>query len=163
MSLHVLLVEDDRQLRQTLQAALETHGYTVTGSASKADAQAVLRHHQQTIDLVIVKSQFAYQQPQCHVIHVGADFESDGFAKSATRQSGFQRLNQIFTFVLVDFHVFVTGETERVVVENLHAGEEVVEVRRDHVLERDEGEAVTDRQEPPQQLLRQLPLQAHER
>ena len=54
MSLHVLLVEDDRQLRQTLQAALETHGYAVTGSASKADAQAVLRHHQQTIDLVIL-------------------------------------------------------------------------------------------------------------
>ena len=54
MSLHVLLVEDDRQLRQTLQAALETHGYTVTGSASKADAQAVLRHHPQAIDLVIL-------------------------------------------------------------------------------------------------------------
>jgi len=54
MSLHVLLVEDDRQLRQTLQAALETHGYAVTGSASKADAQAVLRHHPQTIDLVIL-------------------------------------------------------------------------------------------------------------
>jgi len=54
MSLHVLLVEDDRQLRQTLQAALETHGYAVTGSASKADAQAVLRHHPQAIDLVIL-------------------------------------------------------------------------------------------------------------
>jgi len=54
MSLHVLLVEDDRQLRKTLQTALETHGYTVTGSASRADAQAVLRHHPQAIDLVIL-------------------------------------------------------------------------------------------------------------
>jgi two-component system KDP operon response regulator KdpE len=54
MSLHVLLVEDDRQLRKTLQAALETHGYTVTGSVSRADAEAVLRHHPQTIDLVIL-------------------------------------------------------------------------------------------------------------
>jgi two-component system, OmpR family, KDP operon response regulator KdpE len=54
MSLHVLLVEDDRQLRQTLQAALETHGYAVTGSASRADAEAVLRHHPQVIDLVIL-------------------------------------------------------------------------------------------------------------
>ena len=54
MSLHVLLVEDDRQLRQTLHAALETHGYAVTGSASCADAQAVLQHHPQAIDLVIL-------------------------------------------------------------------------------------------------------------
>lgn len=54
MSLHVLLVEDDRQLRKTLQTALETHGYTVTGSASRADAEAVLRHHPQAIDLVIL-------------------------------------------------------------------------------------------------------------
>lgn len=54
MSLRVLLVEDDRQLRQTLQAALETHGYAVTGSASRADAEAVLRHHPQGIDLVIL-------------------------------------------------------------------------------------------------------------
>lgn len=54
MSLHVLLVEDDRQLRKTLQAALETYGYTVTGSVSRADAEAVLRHHPKIIDLVIL-------------------------------------------------------------------------------------------------------------
>lgn len=54
MSLHVLLVEDDRQLRQTLQAALQAHGYAVTGSASRADAEAVLRHHPQAVDLVIL-------------------------------------------------------------------------------------------------------------
>jgi two-component system KDP operon response regulator KdpE len=54
MSLHVLLVEDDRQLRQTLQIALASHGYAVTGSASRADAEAVLRHHPQAIDLVIL-------------------------------------------------------------------------------------------------------------
>ena len=54
MGLHVLLVEDDRLLRQTLMAALQTHGYTVTGSASRADAQAVLQHHPQAIDLVIM-------------------------------------------------------------------------------------------------------------
>ena len=54
MSLHVLLVEDDRQLRQTLQAALQANGYTVTGSASRADAEAVLRHHPQAIDLIIL-------------------------------------------------------------------------------------------------------------
>lgn len=54
MSLHVLLVEDDRQLRQTLQTALQTHGYVVTGSASCTDAQAVLQHHPQPVDLLIL-------------------------------------------------------------------------------------------------------------
>lgn len=54
MSLHVLLIEDDRQLRQTLVAALQNHGHAVTGSASCADAQAVLQHHPQPVDLVIL-------------------------------------------------------------------------------------------------------------
>lgn len=54
MKLHVLLVEDDRQLRQTLQDVLQTHGYLVTGSASCADAKALLCHHPQPVDLVIL-------------------------------------------------------------------------------------------------------------
>lgn len=44
MSLHVLLVEDDRELRATLREALEVEGYRVTASASLADARAVLAH-----------------------------------------------------------------------------------------------------------------------
>ena len=48
MSLNVLLVEDDRELRQTLQGALQVEGYDVTVSASLADAMAVLRHHNQS-------------------------------------------------------------------------------------------------------------------
>ena len=44
MSLKVLLVEDDRELRQTLQSALVVEGYDVTVSASVADALAVMRH-----------------------------------------------------------------------------------------------------------------------
>ena len=54
MSMHVLLVEDDRALRQTLQSALETEGYVVTGSASCADAMAVLTHHPRPLDLVVL-------------------------------------------------------------------------------------------------------------
>jgi two-component system, OmpR family, KDP operon response regulator KdpE len=40
----VLLVEDDRELRGTLRAALEVEGYRVHASASLADARAVLAH-----------------------------------------------------------------------------------------------------------------------
>lgn len=44
MSLTVLLVEDDRELRQTLREALQVEGYRVLAAASLADAQAQLAH-----------------------------------------------------------------------------------------------------------------------
>ena len=44
MALKVLLVEDDRDLRQTLRDALSVEGYEVIASGSAADANAVLRH-----------------------------------------------------------------------------------------------------------------------
>jgi two-component system KDP operon response regulator KdpE len=44
MALKVLLVEDDRELRQTLRDALSVEGYEVVASGSAADASAVLRH-----------------------------------------------------------------------------------------------------------------------
>jgi two-component system KDP operon response regulator KdpE len=42
MSLSVLLVEDDRELRATLRAALEVEGYCVHGAGSIADARTLL-------------------------------------------------------------------------------------------------------------------------
>ncbi|MBE0548086.1 MAG: response regulator [Rubrivivax sp.] len=44
MSLCVLLVEDDRELRTTLSEAMQVEGYRVLASASLADALAVLAH-----------------------------------------------------------------------------------------------------------------------
>ena len=44
MTLRVLLVEDDRELRATLSQALAVEGYDVLPAASLADAQALLRH-----------------------------------------------------------------------------------------------------------------------
>lgn len=56
MTLHVLLVEDDRDLRFTLKAALEAEGYNVHAAASLADAQALLAHANPPagIDLVLL-------------------------------------------------------------------------------------------------------------
>jgi two-component system KDP operon response regulator KdpE len=56
MSLGVLLVEDERELRATLQAALQVEGYRVIASASLADARAVLAHalQQGGIDIVLL-------------------------------------------------------------------------------------------------------------
>ncbi len=56
MSLTVLLVEDERELRSTLRTALEVEGYRVHAAASVADAQALLRHAATTsaIDIVLL-------------------------------------------------------------------------------------------------------------
>jgi len=44
MSLRVLLVEDDPELRQTLLDALQVEGYTVHTAASLSEARALARH-----------------------------------------------------------------------------------------------------------------------
>jgi two-component system KDP operon response regulator KdpE len=57
MALKVLLVEDDRELRQTLKEALKVEGYEVITSASSADAAAVIRHRMGSddhLDLLIL-------------------------------------------------------------------------------------------------------------
>ena len=57
MALRVLLVEDDRELRQTLRDALIIEGYEVIASASVADANAVLKHAMPTaspLDLLVL-------------------------------------------------------------------------------------------------------------
>jgi len=56
VSLGVLLVEDERELRATLQAALQVEGYRVVASASLADARAVLAHalQQGGLDIVLL-------------------------------------------------------------------------------------------------------------
>jgi two-component system KDP operon response regulator KdpE len=46
MSARILLVEDDRELRATLRAALEVEGYAVMPAASLADARAQWHHAQ---------------------------------------------------------------------------------------------------------------------
>ncbi|MGE0798927.1 MAG: response regulator [Lautropia sp.] len=56
MSLGVLLVEDDRELRATLREALRVEGYRVVTSASLADARAVIANAPTTggIDLILL-------------------------------------------------------------------------------------------------------------
>ena len=57
MALKVLLVEDDRDLRQTLRDALMLEGYDVVASGSAADATAVLTHAMSSVsplDLLVL-------------------------------------------------------------------------------------------------------------
>ena len=54
MSAHLLLVEDDPMLSQTLVNELRVQGHAVTLARSCADALAVLDHHPRDIDLVLL-------------------------------------------------------------------------------------------------------------
>lgn len=56
MSLTVLLVEDDRELRATLREALVVEGYRVHAAASLADARTLLAHARDSgsIDIVLL-------------------------------------------------------------------------------------------------------------
>lgn len=56
MTLHVLLVEDDRELRTTLRSALMVEGYKVIAAASLADANAVMARADAAapIDLILL-------------------------------------------------------------------------------------------------------------
>ena len=53
--------------------------------------------------------------------------------------------------VVGELEVGVAGDAERVVLEHLHAGEQRVEVRGDHLLERDEARAAGHRDEAGEQ------------
>ena len=52
MSLKVLLVEDDRELRATLRESLQVEGYAVAAAASLADAHALLANTE--VDIVLL-------------------------------------------------------------------------------------------------------------
>lgn len=52
MSLRVLVIEDDRELRGTLQSALSLEGYAVSTAASRAEGEALLAHSE--VDLVLL-------------------------------------------------------------------------------------------------------------
>ncbi len=54
MSLNVLLVEDDRELRSTLSETLRVEGYAVSCAASLADAQAQLQYARPAPDLILL-------------------------------------------------------------------------------------------------------------
>jgi two-component system KDP operon response regulator KdpE len=54
MSGRILLVEDDRELRATLRAALEVEGFEVQPAASLADAQTLLEHARPEHEIALV-------------------------------------------------------------------------------------------------------------
>ncbi len=86
--------------------------------------------------------ELAQQQLQHVLAHLVGDLEAHRRPEPAARQLPLQRLEQVLVAVLLDLQVGVAGDAERVDLRDLHAGEELVEVRRDEVLDRQERDVV---------------------
>ena len=85
-------------------------------------------------------SQLAHQQTEGDVIHVVGDLEPDRRAEAAAQQLLLEGLDEVLGLVLLDLDVLVAGDAELVVLDDLHAREQLVEVVGDQVFERDEAQ-----------------------
>ncbi len=89
-------------------------------------------------DVAGIDVELAQQQLEHVLGHVVGDLQAHRRAEPAPRQLPFQRLQQVLVAVLLDLEVGVAGDPERVVLDDLHAGEQHRQVRRDQVLQRQE-------------------------
>ncbi len=104
---------------------------------AEVEQAAQIERAGQAVDLLRGDVELADQQVERDVVHVVGDLEPDRRPEPAAQQLGLERLDEVLGLVLLDHDVLVAREAERVVVEHLHAGEEVVEVVRDELLERE--------------------------
>ena len=78
------------------------------------------------------------------------DLQSHRRLRAALGELLLERLEQVVG-AIVDLQVGVARHAEGVVLDDLHAGEELIEVRGDHLLERREAAVLRERHEPGQQ------------
>src|SRR5690606_25393457 len=74
---------------------------------------------------------------ESHVVHVLSDLKADRRAEPSPEKLCFESLDEILALVLLDLHVFVARETERVVIEYLHPGKQIAEMIGDQILKRE--------------------------
>ena len=96
-----------------------------------------------------------FDQPRAHRrVHAGADLEPHDLAEAPAPKLVLDRLEQVVGLV-GDLEVGVAGDPEQVVADDVHPGEQRVQVAGDDLLERDER-VRRDLDEPRQDLLRDL-------
>ena len=113
---------------------------------------------EQPVDLVdvgVVELERAQQRLAQRLAHPRPDLEAHHLAEAAAAQLLLDGAQQVVGLV-VDLEVGVARDAEDVVVDDLHAREERVQVLGDQVLERDERAPVADRDEAREHLLRHL-------
>ncbi len=96
--------------------------------------------------------EFADQQLQHGFVDVLFDFEANRRTPGlAAQQLLFEGEQQVFGVVLFDFDILIAGHAEGAVGDDLHAGEELIQMSGDHLLQRNEP-PVAQRHEPAQHI-----------
>ena len=90
----------------------------------------------EAVHLLLGDVELLDQEVERQVVHVLGDLEADRRTEPPAQELGLERLDEVLGLVLLDHDVLVAREAEGVVIEDLHPGEEVAEVVRDEVLER---------------------------
>ena len=85
------------------------------------------------------------------VARVGVELEPHGATEPPPAQFELDRSEEILGLFFLECEVGVAGDAEAVVVDDLHAGEELVEVCRDDLLEGNEALTVGQHHEARQQ------------
>ncbi|CAM5359665.1 hypothetical protein SBADM41S_04542 [Streptomyces badius] len=91
----------------------------------------------QRVDLRLGHLQLADQQVQHVRVDGLLDLQPDRRAEAAAHELLLQCLEQVLRVVLLDLQVLVPGDPEHVVRQHLHPREQLLQVRRDDVLDRD--------------------------
>ena len=104
------------------------------------------------VDLILLEVQLARQEFKHLGRRAGLDLEANTARAPATaQQDRLDLLQEVARLVLLHIQIGVAGDPEHVVRAHLHAGEQPIQVRGDHVFDRDEPLPVGQREEPRQQ------------
>ncbi|MET3801824.1 hypothetical protein ABID70_001779 [Clavibacter michiganensis] len=104
----------------------------------EVEQAAEVERGRQREHLLLGDVELAHEEVERDRVHVVRDLEADGRAEPAAQQLLLEGLDEVLGLVLLDLHVLVARDAEDVVLDDLHAGEQRLELVRDEVLERDE-------------------------
>ncbi|MDQ0775695.1 hypothetical protein QF026_004161 [Streptomyces aurantiacus] len=109
------------------------------GPVEGADAEETgeVQGARQRVHLGLGDLQLPYQQVEYVPVDGLLDLQAHRRSEAAPHQLLLQGLEKVLGVVLLDLQILVAGDTERVVLQDLHAGEELLQVGRDDVLDGD--------------------------
>ncbi len=110
------------------------------GAAEHRDRhqRALAQRASRFVHVLGVDSDLLHQEGADALRRPGGDLQPHARAEAALADLAVDDRQQVVRLVLEDCHVHVARDPERVAAQDLHAGEQIAEVRRDELLERQE-------------------------
>ena len=114
-------------------------GYFSSGRSRLADAEEAgeVQGAGQRVHLGLGDLQLPYQQVEYVPVDGLLDLQAHRRSEAAPHEFLLQGLEEVLGVVLLDLQVLVPGDAERVVLQDLHAREQLLQVGRDDVLDGD--------------------------